>query len=133
MASLGVRGGMRQGGRSGLYGWQSCRTRVEVSGSLPGHAMWGSDGRVEWKERGAHRSLAAVKGNMNRIFCSLAVLLWIFLFVCIPYTLFSCFFFCHKLKEVFVVVGCLHISTERCRPATRTTEASFLFHCFLRM
>lgn len=47
VASLGVRGGMRQGGRSALYGWQSSRSIAEVSGSLPRHAMWGSDGRVE--------------------------------------------------------------------------------------
>lgn len=46
-ASLGVSGGMRQGGRSALYGWQSSRSIAEVSGSLPRHAMWGSDGRVE--------------------------------------------------------------------------------------
>lgn len=40
------------GKRSALYGWQSSRSIAEVSGSLPRHAMWGSDGRVELKERG---------------------------------------------------------------------------------
>ena len=48
VASLDFRGGLRQeGGRSALYGWQSSRSIVEVAGSLPRHAMWGSDGRVE--------------------------------------------------------------------------------------
>lgn len=53
MASLGGRGGMREeeegggGGLCALYGWQRSGSIAEESGSVPRHAMWGSDGRVE--------------------------------------------------------------------------------------
>lgn len=89
MASSGVRGGMKHGGRSALYGWQSSTSIAEVSGFLPRHAMWGSDGRVKWKERRAHCSLADGKRKMNSVFVhplSLSRPLS-FLFVNIPYAL----------------------------------------------
>lgn len=121
------------GGRSGLYGWQSCRTRAEVSGSLPRHAMWGSDGRVEWKERGAHRSLAAVKGNMKRIFVH-------------PLSLFRSFFLCvfhihcfpafssvtNWKKFLWLSVASISAQSVVDPPPGRLRLLSF-FHCFLRM
>lgn len=121
-----------------MGGWQeSCRSIAEVSGSLPRHAMWGSDGRVEWKERGAHRSLAAGKGNMKSIFAhplSFSRSFYFLYFFCLFYSIFLLSFLILRTERRFLwFVGCHHTSTELCRPATRTAESSFLSHCFLRM
>lgn len=130
MASLGIRGGLKQEGRSAFYRWQRSRSIAEVSGSVPRHAMWGSDSRVEWKERGAHCSLAAGKGNMNGIWTAH------------PVKDLSLFIFClSSLYVDFVAVLFFLIShiersfcglsvAEYCRPASRTTDASFLFTAF---
>lgn len=135
VASLGIRGGMRQGGWSALYGWWSCRSIAEVSGCLPRHAMWGSDGRVEWKERGAYRSLAAGKGNMKRSFVhSLSFSRPFFFSFGINHMHHLCLIFAYltnwKKNCGFLVAA---VAADCYRPATRTTEASFLSYCFLRM
>lgn len=134
---IGCWGGMKHGGRSALYGWQSSTSIAEVSGFLPRHAMWGSDGRVKWKERRAHCSLADGKGKMKSV-CVHPLSLsrpFSYLFVYIPYalTFLSLLLLISQIGRICGLVGRHHTSTEHCRAAARTTEASFLSHCFHRM
>lgn len=120
-----------RGGWSAFYRWQSSRSIAEVSGSVPRHAMWGSDGRV--KRRGGLVLLTAGKGNMNSIFVRRLTLLGaglgldisVFIFVLLHYTLtlLLCFFsYLAYWKKLLWFVGCCHTDTGHCRPASRTTE-----------
>lgn len=105
----------------------SSRSTVEVCGCLPRHAMWGSDGRVEPKERGHTALQLLVRGKMNSSVCrdlsffSLYVI-HIYIYFVVLFVVFFCGF------SVATVPAQTH-----CRPTTRMTEAPLFSHCFLRM
>lgn len=67
MASLGVRGGLKEGGKSGFYGWQSSRSIVRCLDLCPdmpcGVQMAG------WNERrGGHATLSLLLRRARRAF-----------------------------------------------------------------
>lgn len=75
--------------------------------------MWGSDGSLEWKERGAQHSVAAGKGNMNSIFVHAPCQhLYFFMLHLFHIQFFPCSFLSHILKEVFCGLSVATITVQ---------------------